>query len=126
MLGVVLVTRGRFRRLVTALALVAAVGNAVTVVLGPSGLRGRLADEVLLQTGVALEDSHLTAWFWLAVPAAVLVLVTTALAMRLVPTWPEMGTKYDAPAGVSTLQDVQPETNIDIWKALDEGRDPTA
>jgi hypothetical protein len=35
-----------------------------------------------------------------------------------------MGSKYDAPgaAGVSP----EPETPLELWKAIDEGRDPTA
>ena len=41
-----------------------------------------------------------------------------------------MGTQYDAPAGARTTTDdaadEPPTENIDIWKALDEGRDPTA
>jgi hypothetical protein len=46
-----------------------------------------------------------------------------------------MGTRYDAPTGTdpgagpgaaeSSTGEV-PRENIDIWKALDEGRDPTA
>ncbi len=124
--GVVLVTRGRFRRAVTALSVIAAVGNAVTVALASGGLRDRLSDEVLLQTGAELDSTQLTAWFWIAVPAALLVVLTTAVAVKAVPAWPEMGTKYDAPAGAVAPTDAPPETNIDIWKALDEGRDPTA
>ncbi len=44
------------------------------------------------------------------------------------PRWPEMGTRYDAPtgAGAAHAHDAGPKENIDIWKALDEGRDPTA
>jgi hypothetical protein len=41
-----------------------------------------------------------------------------------------MGTMYDAPAGApgdgEAATDELPTENIDIWKALDEGRDPTA
>jgi hypothetical protein len=48
-------------------------------------------------------------------------------AVRFVPSWPEMGARYDAPAGARTEdEDATPKENIDIWKALDEGRDPTA
>ncbi len=41
-----------------------------------------------------------------------------------------MGTRYDAPTGApgadQTATEELPTENIDIWKALDEGRDPTA
>ena len=57
---------------------------------------------------------------------ALLVLATTVLALRLVRTWPEMGSRYDSPTGARETTTEQPTENIDIWKALDEGRDPTA
>jgi uncharacterized membrane protein (TIGR02234 family) len=127
--GVLLVTRGRFRRGVALLAVVAALGNAVTVALSPGGLAERLRDEVELQTGTTVGGTALTGWFWLATLVAVLVLLSTALALRLAPAWPEMGTRYDAPTAAPSAGDAQapaPTENIDIWKALDEGRDPTA
>lgn len=128
--GVLLVTRGRFRRGVALLAVVAALGNAVTVALSPAGLAERLRAEVELQTGTTIDGTTLSGWFWLAALAAVLVLLSTALALRLAPTWPEMGTRYDAPTAAPSAGDSQaapsPTEIIDIWKALDEGRDPTA
>ena len=76
----------------------------------------------------------MTGWFWLAAVAALVVLASTVLALRLVRTWPEMGSRYDAPTGARAGSDAdapagpaeRPTENIDIWKALDEGRDPTA
>ena len=48
------------------------------------------------------------------------------LAVRLAPTWPEMGSRYDAPGAASTTgEQSAPETDQDLWHALDEGRDPT-
>ena len=40
-----------------------------------------------------------------------------------------MGGRYDAPgASEEPVDDVPPEerSNLDLWKQLDEGRDPTA
>jgi hypothetical protein len=39
-----------------------------------------------------------------------------------------MGRKYDAPADASPEPEQAPEEqeNLDLWKAMDEGRDPTA
>ena len=62
------------------------------------------------------------------------MLASTVLALRLVRTWPEMGSRYDAPTGArgsdstgpAEARTDHPTENIDIWKALDEGRDPTA
>ncbi|MCP3423996.1 Trp biosynthesis-associated membrane protein [Nocardioides pinisoli] len=132
--GVVLVTRGRFRRAVAALAVLAALGYAATVVWAPFSLPDHLVEQVRRRTGATLDETSLTGWFWLAAVAALLVLASTVLALRLVRTWPEMGTRYDAPTGARAAgagdgagaSSERPTDNIDIWKALDEGRDPTA
>jgi Tryptophan-associated transmembrane protein (Trp_oprn_chp) len=44
------------------------------------------------------------------------------------PDWPEMGTRYDAPGSAPPPPVAPPEeqSNLDLWKALDEGHDPTA
>lgn len=132
--GVLLVTRGRFRRAVAALAVLAGLGYAATVVWAPFTLPDHLVEQVRRRTGASLDDTSLTGWYWLAVVAAILVLASTVLALRLVRTWPEMGSRYDAPAGTRSGDGTgpaaaaadHPTENIDIWKALDEGRDPTA
>ena len=43
-------------------------------------------------------------------------------AVRLVPSWPEMGSRYDAPGSTPPPRE---ETSLDLWRALDHGRDPT-
>jgi uncharacterized membrane protein (TIGR02234 family) len=129
--GVLLVTRGRFRRAVAGLALVAALGLAATTVEAFWSLPDKLADALVEMSGTDTVSTSLTSWYAAAVVAAVLAVVTTVAAVRLVPGWPEMGTRYDAPAdrgasGAAGDGDAAPTENIDIWKALDEGRDPTA
>src|SRR6478735_8592812 len=132
--GVLLVTRGRFRRAVAALGVLAGLGYAATVVWAPFSLPDHLVAQVRRRTGATLDDTSLTGWYWLAAVAALLVLASTVLALRLVRTWPEMGSRYDAPTGARGGDSTgpaeapadHPTENIDIWKALDEGRDPTA
>ena len=54
---------------------------------------------------------------------------STVAAVRLVPGWPEMGRRYDAPADAApAAPEKAPEEqeNLDLWKAMDEGHDPTA
>ena len=129
--GVLLVTRGVVRRVVAGLALVAALGYVACVVVGfgsaPAAVRDAYRD-----LGVSDPDVSRTAWVWVSAAAAVLMVVTTALAVRLVPGWPEMGRRYDAPADAvpDATTDEVPEPaaqeNLDLWKAMDEGRDPTA
>ncbi|HSU01847.1 MAG TPA: Trp biosynthesis-associated membrane protein [Nocardioides sp.] len=128
--GVVLVTRGVFRRVVTWLGALAAVGYAVTTTLAPWQLREAMEESILSATGVVDRDLDVTAWWWTALVAAALACATSAAAVLWVRHWPEMGTKYDAPTGARASAAPQdepaPTENIDIWKALDEGRDPTA
>ena len=128
--GVLLVTRGRFRRAVAALALVAAVGLLVVTVEAFWSVPDKLADALTQASGSDTASTDLTAWYATALVASVLCVVATFAAVVLVPSWPEMGTKYDAPTGVRTEGAPEaltpPTENIDIWKALDEGRDPTA
>ncbi|MBC7592350.1 MAG: Trp biosynthesis-associated membrane protein [Kineosporiaceae bacterium] len=62
---------------------------------------------------------------WRAVTAvafALSVFVGVAIA-RFGALWPTMGRKYDAPKAHAVTETV--ESEADIWKALDDGRDPT-
>ncbi|WP_374455223.1 Trp biosynthesis-associated membrane protein [Nocardioides sp.] len=128
--GVVLVTRGRFRRAVTVLALVAALGLVVVTVEAFWSLPAKLGDALQELSGADTVSTGFTGWYAAALVGAVLCVVTTLAAVRLVPSWPEMGTKYDAPTSGGDVERADggdvPTENIDIWKALDEGRDPTA
>ncbi len=128
--GVLLVTRGRFRRAIAVLALVASLGLVAATVEAFFHLPDALADSLLEVSGVDTVSTRLTAWYPVALVAALVAAAASLAAVRLVGSWPEMGTKYDAPAGAQAVDDAAadepPTENIDIWKALDEGRDPTA
>jgi len=121
--GVVLVTRGRFRRAVTWLGLLASLG-----VLGFGIAAWIVAPDAVTEDLPSLEvtTSH-TAWSYLGLLAGVAAVATSALATRAVGSWPEMGRRYDAPGagGVPSDAPVEEQTSLDLWKALDEGRDPT-
>lgn len=121
--GVVLVTRGRFRRTVAGVAALAAAGLLVTTVWALFTLQDSVADQLTTASGADTADVHYTGWYAAACVAAVGCVLTTLLAVRLVPRWPEMGRRYDAPAGEAAA--VDPQGNLEIWKALDEGHDPT-
>lgn len=128
--GVLLVTRGRVRRAVAVLALVTAVGLTAAAVEAFFNLPDALAASLLEVSGVDTVSTSLTAWYPVALVSALASVAATVAAVRVVGSWPEMGTRYDAPAGAQAgrhAADEEPPTeNIDIWKALDEGRDPTA
>lgn len=125
--GVVLVSRGRVRRAVAALGALAALGVAASVVHGFSSVPDALRAGFV---AIGLQDPQvgLTGWFWASVVAAVASVVATLLAVRLVPAWPEMGSRYDAPGAREPAPVVEPEdqSSLDLWRAMDEGRDPTA
>jgi uncharacterized membrane protein (TIGR02234 family) len=132
--GVLLVTRGRVRRIVAVLGVAAAVALAATFVIGFGAAPEQVRD-AYAQLGVSDPDVSRTGWYWVAGVAILLTLLTTLAAVRLVPGWPEMGRRYDAPAATeatataeSAAPAVPPEEreNLELWKAMDEGRDPTA
>jgi uncharacterized membrane protein (TIGR02234 family) len=140
--GVLLVTRGRARRLVAWLGVVAAAGALVAAVAGRWTLEASFERDFADQGATAVVDFG--AWWWVAVAAAGLSLVTTVLAAVQVGRWPEMGTRYDAPgtagpsagspagspgettAGSPGETPAAEQTNLDLWRSIDEGRDPTA
>ena len=65
--------------------------------------------------------SSLTGWYYACAVGAVLTLAAFLVAVVAAPRWPAMGSRYDAPAARSA----QPRTEQDLWRALDEGHDPT-
>ena len=129
--GVVLVTRGGVRRAVAALGVLASLGILVAVVTGWSSSVDSLRKD-LAQVGPAGGAVDHTPWVWLTGVAALVSLVATALAVCCAADWPEMGSRYDAPttpagatAGAAAPADPAEQSSLDLWKALDEGRDPT-
>ena len=125
--GVVLVTRGRVRRAVAALGTVAALGAVVAALAAYSQVPDQFRDELTL-VGIRDPDLSHTAWYWIAVVSALLATAAGTLAVAWAPAWPEMGTRYDAPGAAPAPPVAPPEeqTSLDLWKAMDEGRDPTA
>ena len=127
--GVLLVTRRRVRRVVAALGLLAAVGLVVTVVVGwvtlDEQVVAALHESAITQGG---DDVQRTGWFWAAAVGALGSVAATAAAVRFAPYWPEMGSRYDAPgdAAVAPAPADDDASNLDLWKAMDDGRDPTA
>ena len=124
--GVLLVTRGRVRRAFAVLALVAAVGLLASVVVAGFTLPDTARDSSAELLGHGSGDLGFTGWFWTSAVCAVVALVPAVLAVRLTPSWPEMGTRYDAPgAAPPTSEKGTTDPDRELWHALDEGRDPT-
>jgi uncharacterized membrane protein (TIGR02234 family) len=69
--------------------------------------------------------AHTTAWWYVAVLAALLALGGAVLSVRFVRSWPEMGSRYDAPGGPAAPVDPADMEELDLWRAIDQGQDPT-
>ncbi|GAA4108094.1 TIGR02234 family membrane protein [Nocardioides fonticola] len=126
--GVVLVTRGRPRRAVAVLGLIASAGLVAAVVWSWFTLADTFASDLAAAAGSPVRVRH-TPWAYGGSVGAVLALVAAAVAVRAVGEWPEMGTRYDAPTTPPTLAQVEADggevSNLDLWKAIDAGHDPT-
>lgn len=122
--GVLLVTRGRARRVFAVVAALAAVALVVAVVVGYVTLPDTARDSYDELMGRGGQKTGFTGWFWTSALCSLVALVPAGLAVRLVGRWPEMGGRYDAPGSHSPEYHVV-ESDRDLWNELDEGRDPT-
>ena len=132
--GALLVLRGRVRRVVAVLGLLATAGVLATVVDSFDRAQDDSLDAVVAKgtTGDVFGTS-LTGWYWATAVGAVLALIALAVAVVRAPAWPAMGSRYDAPAArdtagadADTADRTGAMTDQDMWRALDEGHDPTA
>jgi hypothetical protein len=116
--GVVLVGRTPARRIVLTLAVLAAAGVLVTLVTATGSLPGQIRDQLGSGHGSVAVDP--TGWFVTAAVTGVLSLAAVVAGWMLAPRWPTMSSRYDAPT-------TRPElvTDTDLWKAMDQGQDPT-
>lgn len=131
--GVLLVTRGVVRRIVAGGLVAISVGLLVATVVGWRQLLESFPADVEERVGAGSHGTELalgadtTGWLWALLAASVLAAVAAGLAVVLTPSWPEMGSRYDAPsAGAPTDKGLEERSSIDVWKSLDEGDDPTA
>ena len=119
--GALLVARGRLRRLFALLALAAALGVVACVASAPF----LLPDDLRTTIGPTAAGAGVQPTGWL-VTAAVVALpsaLSLATAWQWAPAWPTMSSRYDAPAGQSIASSAP--APVDLWKALDQGHDPT-
>jgi uncharacterized membrane protein (TIGR02234 family) len=120
--GVVLVSRGRARQVLSVVGLLTSAGALVVVLLG-SGTAEDDAREAAVARGATGDVfvTSLSAWYYLAAVGALLAAAAFVVAVVRSPRWPAMGSRYDAPSARSS-----PPADEDMWRALDEGRDPTS
>lgn len=125
--GAVVATRGVVRRLLGLAVLVAAV-VVLVVSVRPSGATDQLMAGLSARGWSGGDYStQTTAWRWLVVAGAVAAGAAGALTAAFGNQWAVMGARYDAPTplGGATEQRAEDLSEIDVWRALDGGRDPT-
>ncbi|MBE7323201.1 Trp biosynthesis-associated membrane protein [Nocardioides sp. Y6] len=129
--GVVLVSRGRWRRAVAGMGLLATVGIGVAWVVGALSLRDDVRDRAGVADLATAWEVEWSAAFVLAGLSVLLLLPAHVVAVLRAPRWPEMGGRYDAPASRAAAAPASEKVAAeegdpaDLWRAIDEGRDPT-
>ena len=125
--GVILVTRGWMRQLLTVLGACAALCTVATIAI-PLALGHIIkGGAAAAAPGTTTATYTWTAWPWVALVVSVLAFAAAMAAVFLVRDWPEMGRRYDAPTtGPQLPEDLDEAENIDLWKTISEGHDPTS
>lgn len=130
-----LATAGLLRRTVAALVTLAAVGVVLATLTAAPAVSDAIGRELLetASTGVGdvaalTESADRTPWRWLSLAGGLLALTAGAWAVLRGHTWSVMGSRYDAPGSSATPSPgcggTTPE-DADLWRAMDDGRDPT-
>jgi uncharacterized membrane protein (TIGR02234 family) len=122
----VLAASPRVRRAVGVLTALVAVAGAVIVLLGGSSLDSAVDHAVEASpayTGTGDHDFTASVWKYVTALGFVLAAILGGVTARLGAVWPTMSSRYDAPAARPAV--TAPQSDAEMWKALDEGRDPT-
>lgn len=121
--GAILVLRGQVRRIVAVVGLLAVAGALVGLVDAFDGAQNEALDALagLGRTG-DVAQATLTGWYWATGVGALLAAAAFGVAVSRSPGWPAMGSRYDAPSARAD----GPAAEEDMWRAIDDGRDPTS
>jgi Tryptophan-associated transmembrane protein (Trp_oprn_chp) len=123
--GAVLVTRGGVRRACAAIGALASAG-VMGAIIQWMLVSPQAAGRVLTEAGAAGVEVGLRGWCWLALLGSLATFGLAIQATRSMAGWPEMGQRYDAPSRPPTSPgETDLNSSPDVWKAIDEGRDPT-
>jgi uncharacterized membrane protein (TIGR02234 family) len=128
--GAVIATRGWVRRALGMLIVLASLVVLVSA-LHPPGATGELEDALGAKGWTGGDyDSGIAAWRWLALAGSVASILAGLAISRYGGRWATMGAAYDAPGGSQdAVPGRQPDpaasTEADVWREIDEGRDPT-
>jgi uncharacterized membrane protein (TIGR02234 family) len=126
--GAVIATRGWVRRVLGIVIVVCAAVVVVTAVI-PGSSTGLLEDALSAKGWAGGDyDRSVTAWRVIAAASAVVVMAAGVVVARFGGSWATMGARYDSPTGAppSTREkDDRPQSEAAMWRALDDGADPT-
>jgi len=125
--GAILVTRGRFRLVVTIIGALAAAGLVVVAVAEFAGAPDSVRDAVAASGRAGADVARRTGWYWTGLIAGLVLLASYVLTLLRIRELPSMSARYDAPGAAAPAGQPtgQPTSNLDIWKAIDAGEDPT-
>ncbi len=132
-LGVVLLASGlavlagspRVRQVLGGLVAVVAASCLVWVLVGSGdAVNGAVQTAVRESASFTGEnapgDLDISPWRWAAALALAVATLCGAATVRFAGRWPTMSSRYEAPNARATTED-----DTDMWKAFDDGRDPT-
>jgi uncharacterized membrane protein (TIGR02234 family) len=133
-------TGGVLRRIVGVVVLLAALAAAIGTLTAGSAIDDALAEDVAespasggVDDAAVVAAADRPAWRWLCLGGSLMGVAAGALVASQGQRWPTMGSRYDAPSGRSSGQpsgrptaSTDDQDDADLWKAMDEGRDPTA
>lgn len=122
----VLASSPRVRQGVGVVTVLVAVAGVAAVLLGGSTLDDAVraaVEKSPAYTGDGGRDFTTSGWKYVTVLGFVLAALLGAVTARFGATWPTMGSRFEAPAARPAV--AAPQSDAEMWKALDEGRDPT-
>jgi uncharacterized membrane protein (TIGR02234 family) len=122
----VLASSPRLRRIVGVFTVGVAIVAVAVVLFDASSVDEAMSKAVRASpafTGANSPTTHHTIWPVLTIVAFIGVAGLGAITARFGPVWPTLSSRYDAPR--VRPSEAEPQTDADMWKALDEGRDPT-
>jgi uncharacterized membrane protein (TIGR02234 family) len=136
-------TGGWLRRAVGVVVGLASAGAAIGTLTAGSAIDDALSEQLAESPASGgVDDAAMVAaadhpaWRWLTLGGSVAGLAAGVYVTARGHRWATMGSRYDAPAGRRrgpeaepddvTTEETESTENADLWRALDEGRDPTA
>lgn len=121
----VLAGSARVRRVLGVLVIVVAVASLAWVALGSGSAIDAALDDAVRESATFTgtnqpETTDVTMWPLATIACLALAALAGAVVARFAPAWPTMSSRYEAPGARPAGDD-----ESDMWKAFDEGRDPT-